>query len=240
MSFTLGAVTILSLLIAIAMGVVTWRLVREERRRSEARVAALAEELRRETSGDSRHRDLPEPDDPYPADPLPPDDEPAADIALFDPPPESTSTPGGRLAALGLAAAVVVVALVAAFLAISRDGAERTVEEPRAPVELLALEHETQGTLLAISGSVRNPPDAPAAPGLAVVAMAFDDTGQMIASRRTEIAEPSLQPGSAAPFVVELPADGISRYRISFVLDEATVPHLDLRPPAHSLEGTDS
>ena len=46
MEFTLGAVTFLSLLIAVAMGVVTWRLVREERRRSAARLAALAEELR--------------------------------------------------------------------------------------------------------------------------------------------------------------------------------------------------
>ena len=239
MSFTLSAVTILSLLIAIAMGVVTWRLVREERRRSEARVAALTEELRREAAGDSQYRDMAEPAERYDADPLAPDDgDPVADIALFDPPPESP--PGRRLAALGVAAAVVLTVLSVGVLILSRDGGDRAGPGPRTPVELLALEHETQGPLLAISGSVRNPVDAPEAPGLAVVAMAFDETGEMIASRRTEIAASSLQPGAAAPFVVELPADGISRYRISFILDEATVPHLDLRPPAHPLHGNDS
>ena len=38
---TLVAVTLLSLAMAVAMGLVTWRLLRAERRRSDARVAAL-------------------------------------------------------------------------------------------------------------------------------------------------------------------------------------------------------
>ncbi len=235
MVFTLSAATILSLLIAITMGVVTYRLLREERRRSDARVAALAEELRRD-AGAGR----PAPDPEPPAAP-----EGGADLPLFDPAPESTSTLANRLAAFGAAVVIVVVVLAVGFYVLSRDGAERAPDDPHLPVELLALEHDTAGPLLAISGSVRNPADAAGVAELFVVAMAFDETGAMIASRQTRIAAPRLAPGTASPFVVEIPAEGISRYRISFAIDDATVPHVDLRPeiglPAPiELEGADS
>ena len=45
MDVTLAAVTIISLLLAWAMAVVSWQRVRAERRRGDARVAALLEEL---------------------------------------------------------------------------------------------------------------------------------------------------------------------------------------------------
>lgn len=231
MVLTLSAVTILSLLIAIAMGAVTYRLVREERRRSDARVTALSEQLRRESSAS------PPASGPGTAEVS----ERAAEPPLFDPPPESPSTLGNRLTALGAAAVAVVTILAVGFFALARDSAERAPHGANAPVELLALEHDTVGPLLAISGSVRNPSDAATLAELFVVAMAFDESGAMIASRRTAIAAPVLTPGTASPFVVEIPADGISRYRISFVIDDATVPHVDLRPPAPSeLEGADS
>lgn len=231
MALTLSAVTILSLLIAVAMGTVTYRLVREERRRSDARVAALAEELR---SGSRAGRPVADPK-------APPVAGKPTELPLFDPPPESPSTLRNRLTALGAAAVAVGVILAVGFLGLSRDGSERAPGEPHAPVELLALEHDTVGPLLAISGSVRNPSDAPTLAELFVVAMAFDEAGAMIASRRTVIAAPILMPGAASPFVVEIPAEDVSRYRISFLIDDATVPHVDLRPPAPAeLEGADS
>ena len=52
MQFALGFVTVLALLMTIAMGVVTSRLVKGERRRSAARLAALATELKRQSSDD--------------------------------------------------------------------------------------------------------------------------------------------------------------------------------------------
>ena len=231
MALTLSAVTILSLLIAVAMGAVTYRLVRDERRRSDARVAALADELR----GGSRAG-------PPAADPkAPPVSGGPTDLPLFDPPPESPSTLGNRLTALGAAAVAVTAVLAVGFVGVSRDGAERAPGDPHAPVELLALEHDAAGPLLAISGSVRNPSDAATLAELFVVAMAFDEAGAMIASRRTAIAAPILMPGAASPFVVEIPAEDVSRYRISFLIDDATVPHVDLRPPAPAaLEGADS
>ncbi len=45
MDFTLVTVTVLALAIALTMTLLTWRLIREERRRSAARIAALAAEL---------------------------------------------------------------------------------------------------------------------------------------------------------------------------------------------------
>ena len=46
MQITLIVVTLLSLAVAGAMSVVAWRVARDERRRSEARVAALAADIR--------------------------------------------------------------------------------------------------------------------------------------------------------------------------------------------------
>ena len=231
MALTLSAVTILSLLIAAALGAVTYRLVREERRRSDARVAALAEELRG-GAGIGLSAGTPQ----RPAEPAEPREPP-----FFEPPPESPSTLGNRLAAFGAAVVAVAAILTIGFIGLSRDSAERAPGEPHAPVELLALEHDAVGPLLAISGSVRNPSDAAALAELSVVAMAFDEAGAMKASRRTAIAAPILMPGAASPFVVEVPSEEVSRYRISFVIDDATVPHVDLRPPAPAeLEGADS
>ena len=51
-------ITILSLAFAVAMSVVAWRLAREERRRSEARVEALAADIH-ETGGEERSSPVP-------------------------------------------------------------------------------------------------------------------------------------------------------------------------------------
>ena len=53
MNVALATVTVVSLAMAFAMGVVTWRLMREERLRSDARVAALMADLER-----ARERDV--------------------------------------------------------------------------------------------------------------------------------------------------------------------------------------
>src|SRR5438270_7315600 len=54
MDVTLILVTLLSLALATVMTVLAWRLAREQRRRSDARIAALAAEIHTE-----RDRDLP-------------------------------------------------------------------------------------------------------------------------------------------------------------------------------------
>ncbi len=240
---TLITVTLLSLFLAIAMGVVTWRLVQEERRRSAARLAALAAELGSgegwSASGD------PDPLAPRSAndlpDPLPPastpegaGDEPgslAENGGLFSSPVPPAPAGWGRFAALS-GAAGIVLAIVATVFLLTGSGAGDAAEslgDSRPPLDLIALRHAAEGPFLDISGSVRNPAAAAAAERLSVVAMAFDEAGTLVATRRTPVETPSLPPGADSPFTIRLLAAGISRYRISFLLDETTIPHIDRR-----------
>ena len=241
MEITLIAVTLLALFLALSMGVVAWRLVEEERRRSDARLAALAAELRggRGSSSDPGSEPfVPE----LPAADVAGADGPAADVAgadgpaaglegLFSPPLESTSTGWTRLAAIG-GAAVVVLSVVAATLLLSGsdDGdAAATAEDVRPPLDLIALGHTEEGPFLDISGSVRNPATGAGVERLSVVALAFDEAGTLIATRRMTVEVPALAAGADSPFVVRLEAAGIRRYRISFLLDDTPVSHIDRR-----------
>jgi hypothetical protein len=225
---TLITVTLLSLFLAISMGVVTWRLVQEERRRSAARLAALAAELGR--GGELSVNEA--------ADPLAPGSPADGDAAnapeaetggLFSSGFQSTSTGWGRFAALA-AAAVVGLVVAATVLLLSRPGAGDAAADDggRPPLDLIALRHAAEGPFLDISGSVRNPA-AVDAERLSVVAMAFDAAGTLVATRRTPVDTPSLPPGADSPFTIRLLAAGINRYRISFLLDETTIPHIDRR-----------
>ena len=227
---TLIAVTMLSLFLAAAMGVVAWRVVREERRRSDARLAALAAELRRGGGSAADEGSEPAETEP-PADPAATAD-PAAGRGLFSPPAEPAGSGRAAAAALGGAVVVLVVAAAVFLPSASDDGGADAAADPRPPLDLIELRHEEAGPFLDISGSVRNPPRAAGVEGLSVVAAAFDETGALIATLRTPVEAPALPAGADSAFLVRLPAAGVSRYRISFLLDDATVPHVDRRPPA--------
>lgn len=230
METTLIAVTMLSLFLAAAMGIVAWRVVREERRRSDARLAALAAELRR---GGTAADEGSEPADPEPPAGSADADDSAAGRGLFSPPSEPAGSGWAAAAALGGAAAVVLVVAATVFLlSASDDGDSDAAEDTRPPLDLLDLRHAESGPFLDISGSVRNPPRAAGVERLSVVATAFDETGALIATLRTPVENPALPAGADSAFLVRLPAAGVSRYRISFLLDDATVPHVDRRPPA--------
>ena len=234
METTLIAVTMLSLFLAAAMGIVAWRVVREERRRSDARLAALAAELRR---GGTSANEGSEPAEAVPAEP-PADsaaaDGPAAGRGLFSPPSEPAGSGWAAAAALGGAAAVALVVAATAFLPSASDdgGADAGEDNARPPLDLIELRHAESGPFLDISGSVRNPPRAAGVERLSVVAAAFDESGALIATLRTPVENPALPAGADSAFLVRLPAAGVSRYRISFLLGDATVPHVDRRPPA--------
>ena len=225
MEFTLAMLAVVALLMTLGMGIVTWRLLRDERRRSAARIAALAAEL-------DGYRAAP-PSLPEPATPSPFTGLGAASAEA--PVPGWAAQGAGLVAAAGLVLAVVLITAIGL-----REGDGGEPGPPaRAPIELLALAHEPAGSALAISGSVRAAEATVAGP-LAVLATALDAGGSPVASRR--VALPELVPGAVLPFVVEVPAAGVSRYRISFLRDEATVPHVDRRSSARagdaSSEGT--
>ena len=229
MDFALGTVTLLALVMTVAMGVVTWRLVREERRRSAARLAALEAELRRLGDGTSVLPPAPPIDVPIPGEASDADlDITARD--LFGGTANASAGWSRRFAAIGAAAAVIAAIIGLAVVASIDTHPEDETDQAAVPVELLALEHERQGSFLAISGSVRIPaePNNPPSP-LSVLARVYDEAGVMVASGRVplQFAPP---PGAESPFSISLPADNASRYRISFLSNDVTVPHVDLRP----------
>src|SRR5712691_415566 len=116
----------ISLIVAAVMSVVAWRLARDERRRSEARVAALAADI---------HGERPSPVD-------------VSDRFFAE---GESRTPGSPLRALAVGVVVVgsIIALVV-FASGSRGGSvaasPRAAEAPAAaPLELVTLGHQREG-----------------------------------------------------------------------------------------------
>jgi hypothetical protein len=218
-NLTLAIVTVLSLVVAAITSVVAWTTRRDERRRVGARVARLAAAIH-------EHRDdLP----------LRPPASGQDSPGLFV---EPTGSPGVRLAAIGVVSVLAVGAVTG--LVLLAEGASRgtrrgpdsaRVERPaRAPLELIALEHDRDDSRLVVRGIVRNPASAITLKGLTAVVLVFSRDGGFIASGRAPAAVTALAPGAETPFVVTLPdADSVDRYRVSFRTDDRIVPHVDRR-----------
>jgi len=221
MQLALGVVTVLALLMTIGMGVVTWRLVQEERRRSAARLASLADQLEAED-------DLPLESPGIGTSPRP--DGPRDD--LFGPRIDIGDGRTRRLAGIGIAALALAAVISAGTLVLPRPPQVEVAHEHNAdsvPVELLTLDHAHADGMLAISGTVRNPDNGPTERRLTVLALVFDSDGEMVASGRAPLETNALPPGGESGFAVSIPAGDASRYRISFLLDDITVPHRDRR-----------
>jgi hypothetical protein len=220
--FTIAA---LSSIVAVIMTTVVWRMRREERRRSDARVAALAAAI----EGD----DIPL----RPAHP-----QQVAVRANFFSSPAGSGESAGRRWAGAAALGVFVVAAVAAFAVVA--GRARTVIQSHsdrpagaqgsstAPLELLALEHDREGDRFIVRGIVRNP-TAATIDGVDASVSVFDRDGRLISSGRAAVAVRALASGTETPFVVAVSgADDVDRYHLSFRTAAGIVPHLDRRVPA--------
>jgi hypothetical protein len=224
MDVTLILVTLLSLTLAAVMTVVAWRIAREERRRSDARVAALSGDIR--SSGDlPLHERAPV----------------ATSADLFAPAETSASSRMGP-AILGAAALLVIAAFVwssTSHSAASSSSAARTraaaaptrtadAQAAAVPLELTALTHERDADRLTVRGIVRNPPAGTAVSGITAVVFLFDRNGDFVTSGRAPVE--ALPPGSESPFIVTIPnAKDVGRYRVSFRTDDRIVPHVDRR-----------
>ena len=245
MDVTLATVTIISLLLAWAMAIVSWQRVRAERRRGDARVAALLAEFagrpapRGEAAARERGRPVegPAATAAGPARRGRPPGNPRLPFAAPAAPPPQQRRPAGspRRAARtrwghGLAAVAVGTVLVAGV-----SLADRTAIRPdgeAVPVELLSLDHRRQGDYLAVSGSLRNPPAGRERTRLSVTATALDRTGAIIGTGQTPLPVAALPPGGETAFTIALPdADLIGRYRVSFMEDQSKLPHVDRRGP---------
>ena len=216
MDVALATVTVISLTMAFAMGIVTWRLIREERRRTDARVAVLMADLA--ADGENARTVAP---------PVP---EAQSPTGLFA--PITGSPPALRPFLATVAAALVVLAAVSFTVLSERFGglpADPGAGTPE-PVELLSLAHIRQGDYLAITGSIRNPSDGIERGQLSVTAIVFDRDGVVVGTGQTPLPVRVLSPGSETPFTISLPdAERINRYRISFMQGQTSVRHVDRR-----------
>jgi hypothetical protein len=244
MDTLLISVTALSLLMAAAMAIVVMKLLRDEQRRSDARVAALTEmaaddEVGEATASPHALRLKPEATRARRAvDDLPiraEVSEESTDVrSLFDE-PQRSSPWGGRLAII--ATIVIVVAGGGWLLLHAPSGARAdqpsatTVAAERAPLELLSLRHAQEADRLTITGLVQNPRTGAPLTRVVATAFAFGPDGTLIASGRAPIDFTALAAGDESPFVLRIPVSGaVARYRVGFRAEDGTViAHVDKR-----------
>jgi hypothetical protein len=225
----LAFLTLVSLLVAIVMTAVAWRLSAEERRRSSGRVATLAADIH---DGDFDLRSDASDGD---------ESAPVGDLFTVAQPAQS----GTRFATVIACGVIVVGTLATATLLLSsgsRSAKAGTAENNRTtpaaqaeavPLELLALGHDRTGDELTVRGVIRNPASGVAVDRLTAVVFLFNRDGGFLTSGRASVESPALVPGGESRFVVSVPsAADVGRYRVSFRTDDRVVPHVDRREPA--------
>ena len=204
---------------AAGFGVVAWRAMDDQRRRSAARVAALASALDVEASGSNSGS---------PQNRLK-DAAPVAVSSMFG------TTPGAAVGGRPLIKAAVVgamtIALVVVVAMANRDhAAPAAASTDGAPLELVSMRHTRDGNTLKVAGLVRNPHAGASVDRIAAVVFAFDRHGTFVTSAQAPLDFIALAPGDESPFVVTLPNVGdVGRYRVSFRTDAGVVRHVDRR-----------
>ena len=250
MTALLVVVTLVSLALAGALLVHVLKLSREERDRSEARAAALADLLEARTSPEPgvatepRSGPAARPEPPLRVEPHPgialvepdgPEETRAADLFTGAMTTNAREGTMRRLLAPAIGVAIVSLALSTVYLWNRPTPAAQSAEAAARPLELVTLRHQRLGDTLVITGLVRNPPDGSAVKGLVAVAFAFDRQGTFLTSGRSVPDFPQLQAGEESPFSITIPqAEGVGRYRVSFRTGAGLVPHIDRRnaPPS--------
>jgi hypothetical protein len=191
---------------------VTWIQQADERRRSDARVAALAAAIHAEP--------------------------PAAPADLFAPAQPPQRSRAVSIIALGLfvvgAAAALIVVLSGSHDTLAAPQAPVAAQAPLVsapPLELVALTHAVDANGLVVRGIVRNPSAAADVTHLTAVVLLFDHDGGFVTSGHAAVEAPTLAPGMETPFAVAIAGAGdVGRYRVSFRTDDRVMPHVDRRP----------
>ncbi len=207
-------ISIVAVMLAAFFAALVWKLTREERSRSAARVAALGEAIDEATVTESIEHVGVQP--------------------AFLTQTRSTSSRGGVLkVAVGFAAAVVVIVAIATMSTSQErraaSGTRVAAAAKDSALELLSMRHDRAGDTLTVTGLVRNGGAAPANHLIAVV-FTFDRSGNFVTSGRAPVEFLSLAPGDESPFRVSVPDVGdVGRYRVSFRTEAGIVRHVDRR-----------
>lgn len=215
MDVLLIGIAALSLILAVGMGLILFKVLNDERQRSDARVAALAAAAADVDLPLALHADDHAADSPVPS---------RSD--LFVSADEASPWPRRAAVAAGLAA---IVAIAGYAIVPSRAATPPAVQA--APLELLALKHSQEGATLTVSGSVRNPRSGLPQAQVFATAILFGPDGNFLTSGRAALDFTSLAPGDESPFVVAVPVAGtVARYRVGFrAADGSVIAHVDRR-----------
>ena len=229
MDTILIVVTGVSLTLAAIMGTLLARLLREERRRSDARVQLLeqlAAKRAERVEAAARFADVDLRLVPT---------EVTGVHDLFHEEPEPSPWPR-RFAVIGGMAAVL--ALVVFGLTRFDSAAAQTAGVPPAgataqtvPLELLSLRHTSDAGTLTVTGLVQNPRSGGPLSHVQATLFVFGRGGVLLTSARVPLDYTSLTPGDESPFVIRVPVSGnVDRYRVGFRgQDDRVIAHVDRR-----------
>jgi|ERR1051325_4560312 len=217
MDMVLLTITTLSLAAAAGFGFLSWRVGREERERERARIAALANAM------------APPPPDGFSATGPGTDYTLATRVAVGSVFERTTEGLRGR-PVIKIAAGVAMLLIVAggAFISSWASGAEAS--KAAAPLELMSMRYQRQGTTLTVSGLVKNPSSGVAINDITAVVFAFNRNGAFESSGRAPLDFSALAPGDESPFIVNVPnVSDVARYRVTFRSGDNVVRHVDRR-----------
>ncbi len=223
MDVLLIGIAALALILAIGMGILLFKVLSDERQRSDARVAALA--------AAASTADLPLASQ---ADDLTLSDHAVSSTDLFVTAHEGSPWP--RRAAV---AAILAVAVGISGYAITTWGAPTPpAAVAAAPLELLTLKHTQEGNTLTVTGLVRNPRTGAPQAQVFATAVLFGSDGNFLTSGRAALDFTSLAPGDESPFVIAVPVTGtVARYRVGFrAPDGSVIAHVDRRADSTAAE----
>jgi hypothetical protein len=223
MDVLLIAIAALALILAIGMGLILFKVLNDERQRSDARVAALAMAASAvDLPLASRTDDLTLPD------------KAVSRSELFVTAEEGSPWP--RRAAV--AAALAVVVGIAGYAVAAWSVRPLPGAAPSAPLELLSLKHTQEGSTLTVAGLVRNPRAGTPQAQVFATAVLFGPGGNFLTSGRAALDFTSLAPGDESPFVITVPVNGtVARYRVGFrAPDGSVIAHVDRRAESTAAE----
>ena len=254
MDTLLLGITVVSLIVALVMSVTAWRLMRDEKQRSAARIAALSAAATADVSEDpfpQLQTETEKPRAPWSRAPFDSTDSIATvdsvslKVGSAQDAEPTISHSSGFLGAVveerntGSGQRSLAIAALALFAILSGglvwmmsgpEGTTAVAVGPNAPLELVSLSHARQNEKLAVSGLVRNPVAGRPVEKLSAVVFLFDRMGTFVASSRAHVDFLKLGGGDESPFVVSLDAPAtVARYRVSFRTDDGVVPHIDRR-----------
>ena len=238
MDTVLLIVTLISTATAIAAMISLRRARRQERERSEARVAALAHAADTHGGVDGGWTSVAgewqwNPHADGVSESGPQSQIPQVEPGAFFNTVQREETSANRLPLFAAAALILMLGGALVFLNTSRASNEGTTvsEVSRTePLELVALGHAREISVLTITGTVRNPASGVKVEGLTAVISLLDRGGALVSTKDVPLDYRALAPGEEAPFKVSIPDPGaIARYRVSFRAGADVVPHVDRR-----------